>query len=376
MALELSIVGPGLDVRRVLQPGGPNVVLGRDADCDIRLPDPGRNVSRRHLVVWNEEDEMHFSVVSLSKGVEMLLGAVPPGAKGVLPCGQKLGLAGYSLTVAALHFAAGSEGDIQAPLDQQSSGRFNTRPPVTAHFATDFDSETSAGASQDDPFGDWGFETISHPVVAAAGPLDGLQAGATGDLSAFFKGLGLNSAQLGPLSKGELEIIGASVRTAVMGLIGLYRVSSAVKQELHAEDRTMIGALDHNPLKTDWPEQTQLQYLFGGRVASVGFVSPDRAIRELVNELRAHELAFGVATRATVEGTVREFAPSALKARSQIGGSKLFEGARAWEAYCRNYGEQEQAFPAWVQRLLDTYFADAYLRESLRVKRETPAGEC
>ena len=26
----------------------------------------------------------------------------------------------------------------------------------------------------------------------------------------------------------------------------------------------------------------------------------------------------------------------------------------------------------WVQQLLDRYFAEAYLRESLRIRRETP----
>ncbi len=28
--------------------------------------------------------------------------------------------------------------------------------------------------------------------------------------------------------------------------------------------------------------------------------------------------------------------------------------------------------PRWAQRLLDKYFTDAYLRESLRIRRETP----
>ena len=49
--LELRIFGPGLDVVQVLRAGQPELVLGRDADCGICLPDPERNVSRRHLAV-------------------------------------------------------------------------------------------------------------------------------------------------------------------------------------------------------------------------------------------------------------------------------------------------------------------------------------
>jgi predicted component of type VI protein secretion system len=83
MALELHIAGPGLDVSRRLQVGDPALVLGRDADCTVCLPDPERNVSRRHLTVWNEGDELHFQVLSVVNGVELPVGEVPPGARGI-----------------------------------------------------------------------------------------------------------------------------------------------------------------------------------------------------------------------------------------------------------------------------------------------------
>ena len=99
MVLELRIAGPGLDISRLLQPGEPELILGRDADCGVCLPDPQRNVSRRHLAVWNEEGVLHFRVLSVVNGVEMPFGEAPPGARGVLPEGQQLRLADYSLSV-------------------------------------------------------------------------------------------------------------------------------------------------------------------------------------------------------------------------------------------------------------------------------------
>ena len=58
MALELRIAGPGLDLSRRLQSGDPALILGRDADSSVCLPDPERNVSRRHLSVWNDDEQL------------------------------------------------------------------------------------------------------------------------------------------------------------------------------------------------------------------------------------------------------------------------------------------------------------------------------
>ena len=88
MALELRIAGPGLDVVRRLNAEEPELVLGRDADCGVCLPDPERNVSRRHLAVWNQADELHFRVLSVVNGVGMPFGEAPPGAQGFSSSGE------------------------------------------------------------------------------------------------------------------------------------------------------------------------------------------------------------------------------------------------------------------------------------------------
>jgi predicted component of type VI protein secretion system len=98
----------------------------------------------------------------------------------------------------------------------------------------------------------------------------------------------------------------------------------------------------------------------------------------MLAELMAHECATGVASRAALAATLKEFAPAALKARLLGGGSTLFEGARAWHAYSKYYQEQGGGsgadLAAWTQRLLDRYFTESYLRESLRIRRETAGG--
>jgi predicted component of type VI protein secretion system len=370
MAIELHIAGPGLDGRQRLEAGAAPLVLGRDAECDICLPDPERNVSRRHLSVWNEGDALHFHVLSVVNGVDMPFGEAPPGARGVLPAGQELKLAAYTLRAEPVPAseAGTGEADPWSVFDRDSSGIAPVPPGLRAPAP-------GHGTNEPDPFGDWGFETTFGADMPGAGGLQARSLAVAADLQPFLRGLGVDPAQVGALSEGELESIGRFVRSALLGLRALQSRTAADKRELRAEDRTMLAAAhqENNPFKTaDWPDEIFLRYLFGGRAASVGFMGPERAVREVVGDLVAHEAATAAAARAAVEGVLREFDPDALKSRLLGGGAKLFESARAWEAYSRDYATQREAWDTWVQRLLDKYFAEAYVRESVRVKRDTP----
>lgn len=373
MALELRIAGPGLDLVRGLEAGEPELVLGRDADCGVCLPDPQRNVSRRHLSLWVEAGELQFRVLSVVNGVEMPFGEAPPGARGVLPHGQVLKLGDYEVSVTESAPAAppSQSADPWAVFDREGSGIAPVSPAARASLASGQTGGFSAGGSaEDDPFGEWGFETTFAPG-AGGGALEAGKLGA-GDMSSFFQGLGLDAAAVGALSQGEVEAIGRLVRILVLGVLELNAGASGVKQEMRADDRTMVASRDSNPLKTDWPEQTKLRYLFGGRAASIGFANPERALRDLLVELVAHNGAAGPAARAALAGTLKEFDPAVLKSRLLGDGAKLFEGTRAWDAYCKYYQQEGRDMPQWTQRLLDRYFTDAYLRESLRIRRETP----
>jgi predicted component of type VI protein secretion system len=354
MTIQLRIAGPGLDVTKSLNPGDSALILGRDADCGVCLPDPQRNVSRRHLSVWNDNGELHFHVLSIVNGVRMPFGEAPPGARGVLPLGQELKLAEYALTA-----QAGAE-DPWAVFDRDASGI----APVPEELQTQGTRPAGRSGAEEDPFGDWGFETTFGPGGLAGAPLHTNALGVAQDVEALFRGLGVDN--VGALSEGELEDIGRLMRAAIEGLLELHAAGARSKQDLHAEDRTMVGVRGRgiNPLAVEGSAADKLRYLFGGRGASVGFIAPDRAVAELVAQLLAHEKASRAAARAAVEGTLREFDPEALKARLLGPGAKLFESARAWDAYAKHYAQRRDELPQWAQQMLDRYFAEAYLRDS------------
>lgn len=359
MALDLHISGPGLDVHRRLQPGEPPLVLGRDADCAVRLEDPERNVSRRHLSVWNEGDQLHFHVLSAVNGVDTAAGEVPPGARGVLGPRQVLGLSAYRLVVAPVVPAP-------VPVDADPWAEFEQQ---AAKLVPDGPETVPIGPEADDPFGDWGF----HSTFGPGSPGGSLSADAlqpAGDLGPFLRGLGLEGSS--GFAQGELETMGRLTRIAVQGLLQAVQDAAVARQEVPPEDRTQPEPRDPNPLRRDIPMEAKLQYLFGGQAAAAGLLPPDRAVAQLVTELAAHQQATGEATRAAMRALLEEFDPEALKKRLLGGSPRIFESARAWDAFSRDYAERRAAADEWLGDLLDRHFARAYARALVRAKRNTP----
>jgi predicted component of type VI protein secretion system len=353
MVLELRVAGPGLDVVRRLQAGEPRMVLGRDAECDLVLPDPERNVSRRHLAVWVEGGDLQFHVLSVVNGIEMPFGEAPPGARGVLAVGQSLKVGDYELTIAP--GAQAQDTDPWAVLDREAGA-----PPAAVRTGG-----FKVPAPEDDPFGDWGFATTFTGSLDAEGL-------AVGDISSFFRGLGLEAGPCA-FTRAELESAGRLVRLLVLGMLDLHSSVAQAREELQPQAHAAAAPPDDNPLLAQSAPEAKLRYLFGGRLAAARRPPPERALRELLVDLIAHNAASGAAARAALEATLEEFSPAALKDQLLGSGTRLFECARAWEAYARHYETQAADMAAWTQRLLDRHFAEAYLRESLRIRRETPA---
>jgi predicted component of type VI protein secretion system len=362
MEIALHIAGPGLDVHRRLAPGEPALILGRDTDCAVCLPDPGRNVSRRHLSVWNEGGQLHFHVLSVVNGVHSAGGELPPGARGVLQPGEALGLATYSIVATA------AEDTVADPPPAGDVDPWDEFERQAAQLVPGSAAPTMPGTGEDDPFGDWGFHSTFGPG-APGGSLraDALQP--AGDLQPFFRGLGLGGQ--GALTQGELETVGRLTRIALQGLLQAAEAAGEARQDLHSEERTFAEGRELNPLRLDGSLDGKLHYLFGGLAASAGLMPPDRAVAQLATELAGHEQAMGEAVRELARRLVEEFDPEVLKKRLLGGGARIFESARAWEAFSREYAERMGSDPAWLQELLDRHFARAYARALVRAKRNT-----
>ncbi|MEJ5988598.1 type VI secretion system-associated FHA domain protein [Ramlibacter sp. PS3R-8] len=371
MALDLHISGPGFDVTRRLKHGDPALILGRDTDCSICLPDPERNVSRRHLSVWNEQEQLHFHVLSVVNGVEIPAGELPPGARGILAPGHAMYLSAYRVMAQAAGddtlpepppaSATAGGADPWAEFERQAAGLTADTGPETVPFQPD-----------DDPFGDWGFNSTFGPG-SPGGVLRADALAPATDLKPFFAGLGMEAAGEAAFTQGELETIGRLTRIAMQALLQVSQAAALSRHDVRADERTVVEARETNPLRMDSPLETKLYFLFGGQAAAAGFLPPDRAVAQVATELAAHQQAMSEAVREAIEGLLEDFEPEALKARLLGSGVRLFESARAWDAFTKDYAEHKARQPEWVQQLLDRHFTQAYVNALLRAKRNTSA---
>lgn len=353
MPLQLRIAGPGFELERRLAADDPPLVLGRDADCSVCLPDPGRNISRRHLSVWNQDGVLHYHVLSAVNGVEHGSAEKPPGTRGTLAPGEALTLSGYRVAVEVVAEPGAAAADPWLLLEQEAAAA--VAPP---------------GASHEDPFGDWGFES-TFGAGSPRGPLDVEAVQAATDLQPFLRGLGLEEGGPAAFTRGELEALGRATRIALAGLLQAAAVAGAARRDLRPGGPAP-GEAEAHPLRSDAPVEAKLQYLFGRRTGGTRFAPPERALADVVMELLAHEDAMRAGVEAAVAGAFAEFEPEAMKRRLLGDGARLFGSARAWEAFVKDYAERSHDLPAWVRSVLERRFGEAYLRELARLRRNGP----
>lgn len=360
MPLELSVTGPGLQVKQLIDEGQ-SILIGRDTDSDLCLPDPEKTVSRQHLVVWVEAGQLQLRVLSVVNGVDLPSGVVPPGGVATLVAGEILLVGDYEITVAS---------QLAAPLTDSSASDILGQIMPGAHGAH----------GDEDPFGEWGFDaTVVHrfipqpsvpsPELSQTPPAVAVGVAMTGELAAFYRGLGLDPGKLNALTPIELEAAGKKIRIALQGLMELYAARLELTRSMGGDERTMVATRENNPLKTDWSLDTKLEYLLAGRASGTTFIQPEQALADLVTELRIHDMAVTAASRAVLEGALREFDPAKLESRVSEYKAGLLAKLRPWDAYARYYAGESSRMAQWVERLFNRYFTPAYTRETTRIKR-------
>ncbi len=264
----------------------PERVIGRDGACDVCLPDPDKTISRRHLAVWNESGSLWFRVLSSVNGVDLPGGEVPPGARALLPLDQTLTLGGYQLYVTVAPAATLADDDtVVEPMDFQHS----VSPTIPLMSRTQ---AIQTQAPEYDPFADWAFQT---DTMGKALGLDNLSAQPSQEMVVFFKAVGLDPFRIGSLSTEEIDTLGRVVRLGLEGLLGLEFRRKSDRHE--PQEPGLLTNRSENPLHHDWTLENKLRYLLGGRAASIGFVKPELALKQLIADIQIHQQASLVAVR-------------------------------------------------------------------------------
>jgi type VI secretion system protein len=147
-----------------------------------------------------------------------------------------------------------------------------------------------------------------------------------------------------------MRMVGQMFRDMVAGLHEILRSRTAFKSEFRIE-RTMIQQTQNNPLKISPTADEALAVLLRPKA---GYLPPADAVRQGVEDIKAHQLAVIAGLQVALVALLQEFDPENLKQRLEQQRSVLAnlmpgaKNAKAWEIYEAFYkevaSEAEQGF--------------------------------
>jgi len=195
--------------------------------------------------------------------------------------------------------------------------------------------------------------SVRERVPAAAAPRSTVPAGDAAELlRAFLEGAGIEDMALADQDPGNtMHVVGQMFRDMVGGLHEILMSRTAFKSEFRIE-RTMIQQTQNNPLKISPTADEALAVLLTR--SKPGYLPPVEAVRQGVEDIKAHQLAVIAGLQVALVALLHEFDPENLKQRLEQQRSVLAnlmpgaKNAKAWEIYEAFYkdvaAQAEQGF--------------------------------
>ncbi len=255
--------------------------------------------------------------------------------------------------------------DIGEPSPEQLPSNSETPPsdlilgsPLEEPFLSPAESESTPPPTETAP--------PSPPPPARQDSLD-LQV-----LQAFLNGAGLEG-HIDPkdLPEDIHRSLGVLTRILVRGMMDLLRSRSQIKNELRLS-MTILGGVENNPLKFTATVDDALLHLLR---PMPGYLAPEEAIQEAVNDLMAHQVAVISGMQAAIKTLLLRFDPKHLEQRMEklypvAAHVPLQRQAKLWSLFEQSYEELNRELEEDFLQLFGRLFANAYEEQVERLKRE------
>jgi predicted component of type VI protein secretion system len=359
----------------------PPVSIGRDSTCSVVLDDPNRRISRFHVEIEEQDGVYWMSVVSKVNPVMVAGRRYGPGTRLTLKNGDAFEIGEYEVQVSLPEAAAAP---VKAPPADPTAPPMSDSPllrvlasaspqapaPVPAPTTT----RTPSPAVADfDPALQEATFVPSAAVKALARAQSGASLEPDAALRAFMEAAGLPFKEM-PAAQAErmLRDCGAILRATVEGIMMLLAARSVMRKELQAEDRTMVGAGNNNPLKLMSDPHEAMAFLFDPSERTDGFLDPVQAVGDACEDLRAHEQALVAGMCAAMIGVLRRLNPHALEAafeKSTTAGLPLpGRKGRLWDLFVTHHGKLARDAQEDINKVLGSEFMTAYQSQLRRMK--------
>jgi len=338
------------------------VTIGRDATCSVVLEDPLKHISRVHVELEEEDGIYWMSIVSKVNPVLVKGRRYGNGTRLTLESGDSFEMGEFEVQVLFPEKAppAPVPGDNKSLIsmfaEESDAGEAATVPPPEPGI---LEEPTYVGAEA----------TYTGPAAKRPEPAPESMNAA---LRAFLEGAGMPHKELSSAeSERLLRDCGTLLRASVEGLMMLLIARAEMHKEFEAEERTMVGARDNNPLKLMADPHEAMQFLLDPAERTDGFLDPVRSIGDACEDLRAHELALMAGMRAAVLAALRRLDPQLLEKafEKSAGGFGLgSRKAKFWEAFVAHQRELAQEAQEDFNKVFGRDFMSAYHAQLRRLK--------
>jgi len=189
-------------------------------------------------------------------------------------------------------------------------------------------------------------------------------------MSAFLRGVGAQDVQIDPADHANsLARMGRVMRSLIIGLREILMTRTSIKSEFRIE-QTMISAGGNNPLKFSITPEQAVEAMV--RPATKGYLSPETAAEQALNDIKAHEVAMVTGMEAALKGILGRLDPKALEAQLEtkggLGGLLKGKKARYWDIYEQLYAEIADQAENDFHDLFSREFARAYKAQLDKLK--------
>ena len=186
-------------------------------------------------------------------------------------------------------------------------------------------------------------------------------AGLDGELlQALLEGADLTDMEIKPhFGKDQMFLLGQLLSLFSQGTVALLSSRSMLKRGVNAE-MTMILEEANNPFKLLPSGKTVLVQMFGSQMP--GFMEPEKAVRDALIDLQAHQLGMIAGIRAIIAAMLQSFNPEQLEklARQEGQGRHFLSSSRKaalWDYFVKRF----QTTANEIDDDFHTLFGEAFL---------------
>ncbi len=162
-------------------------------------------------------------------------------------------------------------------------------------------------------------------------------------------------AQSDPAELGQE--IGAAMRVVIEQMAQLLKARAAAKTMAKSSNRTMISAMDNNPLKFVPTTEEMFDVMFGKRKA--GYLGARASFEHGFADLKTHEFATYSAMQKALARLLEDFSPDSIEGKLNTSAFSS-KGNKAWETYVTRWETMTEAHENGVLDVFLKYFAKAY----------------